>query len=436
MKKIIFYASSVFAVLSFWMVSCKQEKEHMLSLQNFISIGELRSMYQGEPITISSQKNNEDIFISGIIISNTAQGNHPEGKIIVQNNTDGQLRGIVLALDESITRYQIGDSIVAKVEGKKLERVDGALQVSGLTIREVGRITTNNAQAVHIETNDLASIVANREVYESTLVRVLGVDVSDVVRDQTFIDKEVELSDGNNEISLAVRETAAFAAALVPFFGNFTGILQYPEAQQPRLWMRSGEDYSGKYFPPEEYFGFPEGWENIIGNRKAGTIGNSGSDLYPSGRWDITFGLTRQQGNFYNRRDDWTMMLSHTAESHVSMTFDLSHGASQFSFYYGAATTVNPDTGKGGKLYVEYSRDKGENWVILGSAITVPAGQDPSGGGPGIPGPWYTEFNDLDIKGCVRFRIRSEPLSPAGARMSVDDIYIKPNPNSDSCDDL
>src|SRR5690606_34520262 len=136
----------------------------------------------------------------------------------------------------------------------------------------------NNAQAVHIETNDLASIVANREVYESTLVRVLGVDVSDVVRDQTFIDKEVELSDGNNEISLAVRETAAFAAALFPFFGNFTGILQYPEAQQPRLWMRSGEDYSGKYFPPEEYFGFPEGWENIIGNRKAGTIGNSGSD--------------------------------------------------------------------------------------------------------------------------------------------------------------
>src|SRR5690606_13725126 len=136
------------------------------SAARFIYIEELRDMYQGEPLVITNKAGSETFFIGGVVISNSANG-ETESRIIVQNYADGQLRGIALSVEEQTNRYQVGDSIVAKVEGRTLERVNGILQVSGLTIRAVGRISTDNAERVHIETDNFRAIsAANSDTYE------------------------------------------------------------------------------------------------------------------------------------------------------------------------------------------------------------------------------------------------------------------------------
>src|SRR5690606_34520257 len=121
--------------------------------QRFISIAEFRDMYQSDPLTIASKDKNEDLFITGVVISDVAHGNNPEGRVIVQGYADGELRGIALAIDGAINRYQPGDSVMVKVEGAVLERVDGILQVSDLTVLEVGRLSAGNEQKVHLATD-------------------------------------------------------------------------------------------------------------------------------------------------------------------------------------------------------------------------------------------------------------------------------------------
>lgn len=412
MKKIYLYFSLLLTMVALLMSSCEKEMEFALPAQHFISIGELREMYQGESLTLTGKDKGGDLFIGGVVISNPDLKNNPEGKIILQNYANGQLRGIALAMEEHLNRYKEGDSIIAKVEGCVLERVDGILQVSGLTVLEVGRISAGNEQKIHLSTDNFGSVLADRDTYESTLVRLLSADVLDVERGQTFGDKDVELSDGSSTIFIKTKKTANLAAAEVPIEGNFTGIMLYTDSQEPYLSLRSSADFDGRFMPPENYFGFPEGWENIVGTRKT-NANTDGYDEYPSGRWFINRGMSNSSANIVNKMGDWAMMLQSGAPgSAISMDFDLMFGATKLSFYY-AAATKNPGDSSPITVYAEYSQDAGETWITLEPELIVDD-QNVQ---------YYKEY-ELSIEGSVRFRIRKND-SPA--RLVVDDIFIKPN---------
>lgn len=138
MQKYIFYPQFCFVVALFLMIGCKKESSFEPDTTRFIPIMELRNMYKGSPLTISSNESGVSIFITGVVISDGAQGNSPNGKIVIQNYVDGALRGIALSVSGQSTRYLVGDSVVVNAEGARLERVDGLLQLSGLSVNEVG----------------------------------------------------------------------------------------------------------------------------------------------------------------------------------------------------------------------------------------------------------------------------------------------------------
>jgi hypothetical protein len=417
MKNILHYTGLFFVVLCLSMTSCKKDHDHGIRTYRSISIASLREMYKGEPMRISDDEKNSQMVIRGVVISASIHQNNPAGRIIVQNSDQGKIRGIVLALEGQITRYLAGDSIVANVEGATLERKDGILQVSGLTLNEVGRVSIDNAQAIHVETDNLGDILANKEVYESTLVKVRSVEVADLIRGQKFGDKDLTLTDGVNQLKVKTRATATFAGVDIPISGDFTGILLSTEGDGPYLSVRSSSDFSGVYMAPDSYTGFAEGWENIIGARKAGSVSTSGFDEYPSGRWRLFQALTRgNDPQFHNTRGSWTMMMSGAGESIVGMEFDLLFGASKISFYYGAATKLAGDAGTM-NLIIEYSVNSGQSWQQLGAKVIIP-------NDPARP-QFYLERDNLNIKDTVRFRIRKEA---GGGRVTIDDIDVKPNP--------
>lgn len=412
MKKIFLYFSLLLTIVALWMTSCQNEMDLVLSEHHFISIAELREMYNGERLMLANKEKGKEILIGGVVISNPDNKNNPDGKIILQNYADGQLRGIALAMEEHLDRYKEGDSVVVKLDGCVLERVDGILQLSDLTVLEVGRISTGNEQKVHITTDNFESVLADRDTYESTLVSFHSVDVLDVERGQTFGDKDLELSDGSSTIFIKTKKTANLAAAEVPIEGNFTGIILYTDSQEPYLSLRSSADFDGRFMPPENYFGFPEGWENIVGTRKT-NANTDGYDEYPSGRWFINRGMSNSSANIVNKMGDWAMMLQSGAPgSAIAMDFDLLFGASKFSFYYAAATKGAGDSAPI-TVYPEYSQDSGETWILLGSELLV-----------NDQNIQYFKEYDLDIAGKVRFRVRK---AESTSRLIVDDIFIKPN---------
>lgn len=437
MKKIHYLSFLIFVTASFWMISCETGNELTLPGQHFASIEEVRAMYKGEPVTIGREGDRE-FFIGGIVISNAGQGNNPEGKIIIQNQANGRLRGLALAVDSYLDRYKVGDSVIVRIDGKVLERIDGVFQISGLSPLEIGRISENNEQHVHLETDDFSVLASGVDIYQNTLVRLISADVPGVVRNQVFGDGDVTLSDGSNTVLVKTRETAVVANEPVPIEGDFTGILSYTATGEPYLAIRTSADIDGEYMAPEFYTNFPEGFEV--------------APPFLSGSWVLTSAARNTGATVHLKRGAAALITQGTApttESIIAMDFDLLFGASRFSLYYGQVTTSNNDS-NGSKVYVEYSQDEGATWTLLEPSsvkytldqeqtwtqVTLPV-DDPaalvleamtapnSPDNPGRQRLYFAEYENLAIEGPVRFRIR-KPIGTA-SRIMVDDVFVKPH---------
>lgn len=416
MRKNIYFKILTLCLITVFFVSCENSLELKVPVEEFVSINSIRKMYQGEPVIIKAKNADHRIFISGIVISDYANKNFPEGKIVVQNYENDTLRGIVLSVAGNIGRYLLGDSIIARVDGKILERdsVTHLLQIADLTIKDVGKISSNNTQRVQFETSNFTNILANMPDYESTLVSLLDVQVLNVQKGQKFGDGDLTLSDSvNNNILIRTLPTASFAVLGVADRGNFKGIFLSLDSL-PYLMLRNAADYKGIITKPENYTGFPEGWENIIGTRKT-NVNTSGYDQYPSGRWYLENAMSNSSTALLHKNGTWAIMMSNINPASIRMEFDLEFGASKFSFYYGAATTqaidADPIT-----LYPEYSQDGGVTWNPVDPA-------EPSLVVSSQTEKYFKEYV-LNIDGNVRFRIRKD--SPSG-RLMVDDIFVQPN---------
>lgn len=411
MKKIFYNSVLLFSLVSILMVSCMKEDDLAVGpIKSFISIEKLREMYKGEPLTLKASNPNEDLYISGVVISNPDHKNNPEGKMIIQNYDSEKLRGIAIAIDERLSRYKEGDSVIVKVQGGTLTRIDGLLQVIGLTMMQVGRISENNEQRLNIITDDFNDFFNMMDVYESTLIQLKDIQVLDVTRGKTFGDGDLNLSDGDEVLLVKTNVQASFAIYEVPISGNFMGIALYADNQEPYLSVRTSADYNGKYLAPENYIGFAEGWESIIGSRKTGQT-TDGFDTYASGKWALEQTFSLNSATIVHKRETWAMLMGKTVAS-VAMDFDVMFGAKKFSFYYGAGTKNAGDAAPI-TVYAEYSQDSGATWILLGPPL-LENNQNTQ---------YFKEY-DLDIKGKVRFRIRKDD---AAARLIVDDIFIKPN---------
>lgn len=245
MRKNIYFNILILCLITVSIISCDNNPELKVPVEEFVTINSIRKMYQGEPVVIKGKNAEHQVFISGIVISDYANKNFPEGKIVVQNFENDKLRGIVLSVAGNIGRYLPGDSVIARVDGKTLERdsVYQLLQISGLTIADVGKISSNNTQRVQMETGNFENILANMQDYESTLVSLLDVQVLNVQSGRKFGDGDLTLSDGVSNIYVRTLPTALFAALDVAERGNFKGIF-LPLDSQPYLMSRSAADFT------------------------------------------------------------------------------------------------------------------------------------------------------------------------------------------------
>ena len=212
----------ILALLGLGLMSCEKNTEAEGTPSPIIALVDVKALYKGNDVTLTMQNMGGAKQIVGVVISDPASGNSPDGLLIVQNRRRNALRGLAFELGSAAANYQPGDSVMIQVAGALLSKVNGSMHVKGLTEAAVTKI----ASGKEVKTNAVNSgtLLANPDAYESTLVTISKALVEPAVEAGATYAGDRTINDGFGKLTLHTEAGAAFASSPLPASANFTGI--------------------------------------------------------------------------------------------------------------------------------------------------------------------------------------------------------------------
>lgn len=241
MKKSAIYIFCYAALLACW--GCKKDNYPGGVVSPYISIFDIRDLYQGKDVSLSTQNMFGSDKIAGIVVSDHSAGsNIPAGLLIIQDSRRlSKLRGISIDLGNDAANYVPGDSVEIGVVGTMLTRVDGILQLKGVTSGNIKKVSSGNAINIPIVKSN--SIIADPGAFESTLLTITRVGFDASYPPGTTYEGNRTINDGFGNMILHTESSASFATKPIPFLANFTGIIfNTPTDTVPQLWPRVEAD--------------------------------------------------------------------------------------------------------------------------------------------------------------------------------------------------
>ncbi|RZL62551.1 MAG: hypothetical protein EOO93_08510 [Pedobacter sp.] len=249
MKKTLKYMLLLTTVVGI-MAGCKRDDDYIKSTpSNFIANFDLRRLYKNVDLTLKADMLGGATSIKGVVISDFRSGNSPAGLVIMQNarivgNGIDSLRGMAINIGADASKYIPGDSIHVTVDGATLKRVNGVLQIVGVTDAAVTKIAAG--RALRTQAVNTARISASPDFYESTLVTLSNALYEpEPVAGTTYAGDKI-INDGFGTATVHTEATASFANAQVLPTGNFTGIPfidRTGTTPKITLWIRSEDDF-------------------------------------------------------------------------------------------------------------------------------------------------------------------------------------------------
>lgn len=241
MKHIKLFSFLLLSLTLLW--GCKKESSNYPggTLSPFIALFDLRNLDKGQDVTLTKDALFGASQITGLVVSDHSGGNMPAGMLVVQDHRRlSLLRGIAISIGDAAASYVPGDSVVINVEGAVLKRVNGILQLTGVTNEKITKVSSG-AKVVPV-------IVKNSDVlnapgtYESTLITVNkgGFDPS-YPAGTTYAGDRI-MNDGFGNLTLHTEQGANYANKPLPYMSNNTGIVFGGADGKPQLWPRGNSD--------------------------------------------------------------------------------------------------------------------------------------------------------------------------------------------------
>jgi hypothetical protein len=245
MKKIVYYITALVMLCGVWM-GCKRDSDYIpVTVSAYISLYDLRELYQGSDVTLTKENMYGCDKITGVVISDYAQGNLPPGYLILQDKRRlSQLRGIAIPIGADASKFISGDSVTVTVTGGTLTRADNVLQIKNVPLSAVTKI--EGGKVIPPNRVNSSAILADPLKYECTLVAIVkgGFDPLPKPTDKFEGDKFV--NDGFDNITLHTEPGAAFANNSLPVSANFYGIVFTTPGTDgklvPQIRLRKAED--------------------------------------------------------------------------------------------------------------------------------------------------------------------------------------------------
>lgn len=382
----------------------------------FISILDIRKLHKGADVVLTKENMDGADKITGVIVSDASAGNIPAGVFAMQQTSRTLTRGIEIVVGNQPVSFNVGDSVVVRVDGANLIRNNGTLQVKLSSLDQVSRIATNRAfEPMLVDLNTLNLKFAD---YEGTLVKIAHVNAEA----GGTLAGDVVVSENNNNTGIIHTEASAnFANKAVALNASYTAIARWNNnangENKKQLWLvnsQSVEAESGRIYEnfPEKFETgdaslFADGYSTKTGNLATGSytlqniyLGNTGNDLPISGSYALR------------------LVGASATSSWCTMNYDLPNGATKITLWagsYGASADL------GSTWRVEYSQNQGVTWTQVGEDILTVSKVK-------------KQFTFLmDIRGQVRFRIGKVGIGESttnnqNGRFSMDDFAVYKNP--------
>ena len=211
----------------------------------YIAIYDVRDLYKGNDVPLSKSNMFGSEKITGVVVSDHSGGNLPAGLLVVQDKRRlSQLRGISIAIGADAATFVPGDSVVINVSGGMLKKVNGILEITGLSAAAVTKVSSGNIIPVNRVPINL--ILASPDTYESTLAVVVKGGFNPLPAPADILSGDKILNDGFGDLILHTEATATFANIPAPFSANFYGIIfniaGVAKQTAPQLRLRTGKD--------------------------------------------------------------------------------------------------------------------------------------------------------------------------------------------------
>ena len=376
----------------------------------------IRNAYKSGEKTLTSEELGGASVTAGVVISETVNKNFPEGYIALENVWRGQIRGILVKVDNPLL-YSFGDSLRIDIAGATLAREGGTLVLKGVKPESIRKIAGAKIIKEHRPVS-ISTIEANPELFESTLISITADVTPDVKPNEMFKGNKILLDGESKQINLHTNETAVFADDKIAPSATFNGVLINMN-DQPTLLMQS---LANMAFPSGKlYQGWPETFEEPVQGKTSYNVAATKNLLTMStGVWYM---LQNIQGNTAGRdrivsgTQAIRFQQNLNTPAYLQMNFDVPDGASKVTFWYGSYYTDRSCT-----FQLEYSIDQGATWIKTGDSVT-----DAHTTTASLTAKQAVFL--MDITAPVRFRIHKLGLGTSNnninnGRLGVDDFAI------------
>jgi hypothetical protein len=242
-KKYLFIIGALLTIFS----ACKRDEDYVVSTPSpYISNLDLRKLYRGTEVTLTKAVTREATIVAGQVTSDHSGKNLPEGLLFIQNlrkvsATIDSLRGIAINIGSAAASFVPGDSVHVTIEGGVLKRVNGILQITGLTIANVQKV----ASGVNVILTPVSAVtmLAKPENYEGLFGVVYNSNFEPNIGVERIEGVKV-LNEGSGNMEMNINSSADFKTEFLPYSANVKGII-IPSATTavPQIWPRVKADF-------------------------------------------------------------------------------------------------------------------------------------------------------------------------------------------------
>ncbi len=230
---------------------CKRDDDYFASKPSgFISNFDIKKLFKESDLSLNADALGGATMIRGIVISDFRSGNSPAGLLVVQNSRISggvaidSLRGMSFNIGAAASGFVPGDSVHVKVEGGVLKRVNGILQITGLSSSAITKIASD--RQIKTQAVSTGAILTNPDRFESTLVTITNVVYDPELPQGTTYAGDKMINDGFGVATLHTEAAATFASTVALPSGNFSGIpfvTGTGTSKKIQFWMRTINDF-------------------------------------------------------------------------------------------------------------------------------------------------------------------------------------------------
>lgn len=226
-------------------IACVKDSFPGAEISPYISIFDLRNIYKGTDITLTTKNMDGSDSITGVVVSDHSGNNLPDGLLMLQDSRRlGMARGIAVNIGTDAASYTIGDSVVINVNGGVLKRVNGLLEITGLSGSNVSKRAAGIALPLAKVT--VAQILADPDAYECTQAIIVKGGPDPLPSNPEKLAGDKQINDGFGDIILHTSSDATFKDSLMPVLGNFYSVVLDSMGSNgelhPYLCLRTGKD--------------------------------------------------------------------------------------------------------------------------------------------------------------------------------------------------